>query len=132
MDDDVLYFSRGEDGIDQPVVADSEVDIDRVLSECVAIGLCDDRAVSVMKQNIASGRFTVAHYLSMWSKRLEERKGVHGGPAEGSAMERARPPQSAAQLESTEELDRIVAECVAIGLCDDKAVNMMEQNIASG
>eukprot|EP00966_Prymnesium_polylepis_P233802 5408136-Prymnesium_polylepis.1 len=38
-----------------------------------------------MEQNIASGRFTVTRYLSVWSRRLEKRKGVTGGAAEGIA-----------------------------------------------
>ena len=49
----------------------------RLLELAVAEKLCAEASVRFIEGNVASGKFTVAYYIEMWSERLgKERKDV--------------------------------------------------------
>ncbi|DAC50503.1 MAG TPA: hypothetical protein HA340_03575 [Candidatus Thalassarchaeaceae archaeon] len=49
-----------------------EVNLERVLTKAIALGLTTENAVKRMHQNIKQGKFEPKHYLDMWSERIDK------------------------------------------------------------
>jgi hypothetical protein len=49
-----------------------DLDLERVLTKAVALGLTTDKAVKHMHKNINSGKFEPEYYLNMWRKRIDK------------------------------------------------------------
>jgi hypothetical protein len=113
------------DGL-SPCEAGSYERMQHYLHRAVELALTDDAKVDMMNRNVANGAFTAAHYVRMWSRRVQ--------CAEEAAAVQAL-LRSAAWTDADETgraLRGVLVEAVSLELADRHAVKAMVAHIASG
>lgn len=111
--------------------------LENLFQQAISEGLATEASVSLMREHLASGKFTEEHYVRMWENRLaaESSKPVQPETLEAQVSfvrqlsAWATNPSSPKKHES---LDSLFKEAVAQGLTSEAAVDHMLMNLEAG